>query len=871
VADRTVAYRIVADIGNLRAQMAQGSASVRKFGDDVTKVGKEGEKFRKGFDTAGRTAGRFGLIAAAGLGVMVAKAATFEQAMSNVAAATHESEANMGLLRDAAIDAGASTAFSASEAAAAIENLAKAGVATADILGENGALNGSLALAAAGQLEVADAAEFTATALTQFQLAGSEATHVADILAAGAGKAQGEVSDMANALKYAGVPAANLGISIEQTAGALALFAKNGIIGEQAGTSMRGMLSSLTSPSKVAAETMSDLGISLFDAQGEFIGLAGVADQLQTQLGGLTEQERSAALGRIFGNEQLQAANVLYREGAAGVEEWTKNVDDAGFAAETAAIKTDNLRGDIERLGGALDTALISGGSGSQGALRGLTQGLTGLVDGYNKLPPAASNAASGLLAAGAVAGGTIWAGSKLVRTVSDTREALANLGPAGQKGAKGLGLVTKAVGALAVGLVAYQIAKDQFDIGIDDDDVRRQTELIAAKYGPDIQAQIEATTAAIKEQQKVTGEGFSLNIGVAKLFSDQDASDAFNRINGLNDSLAELRHQQELADIASGNFAATLPILGGAVRDLGAKQVELNAANDGAVSGFTRAGNAVTYTAEQMKEARDALDDMRKQAAEVGASFFGLGEKVDKAKVSLGQWITDLERQTKALQEFAANAEKAGKRGLDEGLIQSLENLGPSGALRLGQLANATDKEIGRANKAWKRGQKAIDAYVAATVKIPKPLRIEADTQQANNALDALRRKLNNLRSVQMDVRLGGTPTYATGGPVRGPGSATSDSIPAYLSNGEYVIKAAAVARYGTAMFDRLNSMHFAQGGQVGSGSGGGVGIDYAQLAAVMANAAPFIGNATFNSQNDYERAKRDHSRKAGLGGRGT
>ena len=254
VADRVVAYRIVADLGGLLPRMAQASASVKKLGNDVTGVGKDAEKTRRGLDQVGGTAGRFALVAAAGLGAMVVKAANFEQAMSNVAAATHESETSMRALREAALAAGASTQFSASEAAGAIENLAKAGVATADILG--GGLQGALDLAAAGQLEVADAAEFTATALTQFQLAGTEATHVADLLAAGAGKAQGEVADMALALSYAGVPAANLGVSIEETAGSIALFAKNGIIGERAGTTLRGMLSSLTSPSKIAAKTM---------------------------------------------------------------------------------------------------------------------------------------------------------------------------------------------------------------------------------------------------------------------------------------------------------------------------------------------------------------------------------------------------------------------------------------------------------------------------------------------------------------------------------------------------------------------------------------------------------------------------------------
>lgn len=129
-----------------------------------------GEDYRRGLTAVGDTAGKMGLVAAAGLGVIVAASANFESAMPSVAAATHESKQNMDLLREAALRAGAETVYSASEAAGAVESLAKAGVSTKDIL--EGGLDGALSLAAAGQLEVADAADIAATALTQFRLSG---------------------------------------------------------------------------------------------------------------------------------------------------------------------------------------------------------------------------------------------------------------------------------------------------------------------------------------------------------------------------------------------------------------------------------------------------------------------------------------------------------------------------------------------------------------------------------------------------------------------------------------------------------------------------------------------------------------------------
>jgi len=108
-----------------------------------------------------------------------------------------------------------------------VTELGKAGIGTADILG--GALAGSLDLAAAGEIGVAQAAEIAATTLVQFRLAGSETTHVADLLAAAAGKAQGGVTDMAAALGQSGLVASQMGLSVEETTGTLAAFASAGL------------------------------------------------------------------------------------------------------------------------------------------------------------------------------------------------------------------------------------------------------------------------------------------------------------------------------------------------------------------------------------------------------------------------------------------------------------------------------------------------------------------------------------------------------------------------------------------------------------------------------------------------------------------
>jgi TP901 family phage tail tape measure protein len=327
-----------------------------------------------------------------GLAYAAYRGMEFDAAMSQVQAASQASAGDMNKLRDAAVEQGAKTKYSAEEAAQGITEMAKAGVSTADVL--NGGLAGALNLAAAGQIDVAEAAETGATALSVFRLKGDQMSHVADLLAAGAGKAQGSVGDLSQALNQSALVASQTGLSIEDTSGALAMFASNGLIGSDAGTSFKTMLQALTPNSKQAAEAMDAIGFSAYDAQGNFVGMESVAGQLQTGLAGLTEEQRNTTLETIFGSDAVRAASVLYKEGAAGVTEWSGKVDDAGYAQKQAAQLSDNLKGDLERLGGAFDSAMTSIGSGVQGPLREVVQMLTGVIDAggdvigfFNDLP----------------------------------------------------------------------------------------------------------------------------------------------------------------------------------------------------------------------------------------------------------------------------------------------------------------------------------------------------------------------------------------------------------------------------------------------------------------------------------------------------
>ncbi|RSX56776.1 phage tail tape measure protein [Bifidobacterium samirii] len=390
--NENIMIRLMADTTNYTTKMRAASAQATKLSTALETPMSTGERVGATLTKVGMAAGA--LSTAIGVAA-VATFAEFDAAMSTVQANTGASADEMDSLRQAAIDAGANTVYSASEAADAINELGKAGMSTTDIL--SGGLTGALDLAASDGMQVSEAAELMSSAMAQFNLTGSDAGKVADALAAGAGKAQGSARDLGYALQQSGMVANSFGIGMQETVGTLTAFANAGMIGSDAGTSLKTMLIALANPSTKASGLMEELGIHASNAQGDFVGLADLAGQLQTQMGGLTQEQRNQALATIFGSDAIRAANVLYKEGADGIDEWTKAVDESGYAAAQAAAKNDNLKGDIENLTGSVESMLITIGSGANGPLRSIVQTVDKAVDAFSSLPAPVQQSAIGL------------------------------------------------------------------------------------------------------------------------------------------------------------------------------------------------------------------------------------------------------------------------------------------------------------------------------------------------------------------------------------------------------------------------------------------------------------------------------------------
>jgi len=336
---------------------------------------------------AGAVTAALGAAAIAAGAFAVKVGAAYEKELSGIAAVTGASADEMESLNKAALEAGAKTAFSAGESASAISELAKAGLTTAQIL--NGGLAGALDLAAAGEIGVADAAEIASNVLNSFRDDNLSVADAANILAGAANASATDVMGLKMGLSQASAVAAGMGMTFEDTSTALAVFAQNGLKGSDAGTSLKTMLMNLQPVSDKQAALFEKLGLTtdfannkFYDANGSMRPLNEIAGTLQKSMAGLTDAERAMALETMFGSDAVRAGNILFKEGAAGVNKMNDAMTGIK-AADVAAKKLDNFKGSADALMGSLETIGIQLFQELQEPLKKATDVLT---DAINKL-----------------------------------------------------------------------------------------------------------------------------------------------------------------------------------------------------------------------------------------------------------------------------------------------------------------------------------------------------------------------------------------------------------------------------------------------------------------------------------------------------
>lgn len=329
-----------------------------------------------------------------GIGAATVKtAADFESAMSTVAATTGMAVSEMGGLKDAAIEAGMKTKYSALEAADALNLLGQAGYDQAQMIA---ALPHVLNLAAAGDIEMAMSAEILTNALNALGMTSSDTgilmgnlQLMVDQFAVAAAASSVEVADMGEAVITAGGILKNLNGGLSETNLLLAIFGDNGIKGAKAGTHLRNIILAMTPTTTDAAAAWEELGVKAYDSSGNLKEMRVVFDELGVAMANMTQEEKINIISRIFNKTDIAAVQALL---GTTEEKWTsltdKINDSTGAAQQMMETRMDNLAGAIETLGSSLESIMITLGEELMPIVKDVAQWLQNLLDKFEALTP---------------------------------------------------------------------------------------------------------------------------------------------------------------------------------------------------------------------------------------------------------------------------------------------------------------------------------------------------------------------------------------------------------------------------------------------------------------------------------------------------
>lgn len=273
----------------------------------------------------------------------------FESQINSMAAVSQATGAQLDAVRAKARDLGTDTQLtgtSAADAAAAMTELAKGGFSVEQSMT---AARGTLQLAAAAQVDAAEAATIQSQALQAFSLGAGDAARVSDILAGAANASSAEMTGISQGLQQAGTVANAFGVSIDDTATSLAMMANAGIQGSDAGTLLKSAMLALTDQGKPAQQAIEELGLTVYDAQGKFVGMESLMGQLQDASKRMTDEQYQAATATLFGSDAMRLAGIAAEQGSEGFAKLREMVTRQGQAAEVAAAQTQGLPGVWER------------------------------------------------------------------------------------------------------------------------------------------------------------------------------------------------------------------------------------------------------------------------------------------------------------------------------------------------------------------------------------------------------------------------------------------------------------------------------------------------------------------------------------------
>ena len=299
----------------------------------------------------------------------------FEAAMSQVQAVSGADSDELEQLTKKAEEMGATTKFTATDSAEAFNYMAMAGWKTEDMLD---GISGIMKLAAAANEDLGTTSDIVTDALTAFGLKASDAGMFSDVLAAASSNANTNVSMMGETFKFAASMAGSLGYSVQDVALMTGLMANSGIKASMAGTALNSIMTRLSTNTHHARDTLEELGIKFFDAQGNARPLVDVMEELRDATANMNDEQKTNIANAIAGTNSQKGLLAILNASEADYNKLADAIDNASGASKRMAdTQLDNLEGSITLLQSAVDGVKISFGKRLNPYVRSVAEGLT--------------------------------------------------------------------------------------------------------------------------------------------------------------------------------------------------------------------------------------------------------------------------------------------------------------------------------------------------------------------------------------------------------------------------------------------------------------------------------------------------------------
>ncbi|MBM7598467.1 TP901 family phage tail tape measure protein [Virgibacillus halotolerans] len=454
------------ELKKTEGELKRTKTAMNQLGTEAKKTGMSFKEFDQKFRDVG------GSMRTIGMGVAITTGAAFaglvkpmkdavgvtmefESGMSKVKAISGATGSEFDSLKKQAKELGRTTKFTASEAASGMEFLAMAGFEVNEI---TAAMPGLLDLAASSNMELGRAADIASNIISGFSMEADEAGRVSDVLARSASNANTDVEQMGDAMATVAPIANTLGLELEDMAAGTMLMSDAGIQGQKAGRMLRQGLIRLSKPTGEAADLIEDLGINVFDADGNMKDLDKVVAELEGGLDGMSSQAQTAALATLFGSESTAGWSALLDRGSDTLKEYTEDLNNSeGAASEMAETMQDNAAGAVTRLQSAFEGLQIEFGEKLIPMFGTAVEGLTDMVTGLSEMDEATMTtiAKTAVVAAGIL--GVVTAVATLTAAIGAL---MLFAGPVG------LAIVgaTAALGALGLGIYAAKTHTEEME-----------------------------------------------------------------------------------------------------------------------------------------------------------------------------------------------------------------------------------------------------------------------------------------------------------------------------------------------------------------------------------------------------------------------